>query len=85
MKKFFPLFLLTLTSPIAANADSVWLVLRGSTGQNGYGGIAIEKIEMKDMNQCELMGAKWMGTKRTKNESKNSRAWGFGFECIEGK
>ncbi len=85
MHKFLLPLLAVIALPTAANAESIWLVLRGSTGKTGQGGIAIEKIEMKDMNQCELMGAKWIGTRMTKTESKFIEHWGFGFECLEGK
>ena len=37
-------------SPIAANAESVWLLLKINKSN---GGMALEKIQMKNMNQCE--------------------------------
>ena len=39
-----------LFSPIAAKAESVWLVLKVDKSN---GGMALEKIQMKNMNQCE--------------------------------
>ena len=85
MKKFLPLLLLTFTSPIAANAESVWLVLRHGTNSQWGSSTALEKIKMSNMSQCELMGAKWMGAKRTKLEEKKSSMFNFGYECLEGE
>ena len=77
--KFLLLSLVAAISlPTAATAESVWLVLRS------WGGKGIEKIEMKDMDQCELMGAKWSGTKLTKEEEGFGRV-SFTYECLKGK
>ena len=39
-----------LLSPIASNAESIWLLLKVNKSN---GGIALEKIQMKNMDQCE--------------------------------
>ena len=82
MKRLLLPLIAALAFPAAANAESVWLVLRymGYNERTSAGGL--EKIEMKDMDQCQLMGAKWMSTERTGWEH---RVTTFGFECLEGK
>ena len=53
MKRFLLLALTAgLLSPIAAKAESYWLVLEKAWG--GYA--ALEKIEMIDMAQCKEQG-----------------------------
>ena len=49
-------------------------------GEDGVGA-AVEKLEMKDSNQCELSGARWIATKRVNAEQRAS----FNFVCLEGK
>jgi len=39
-----------LASPVATSAESIWLILKVNKSN---GGIALEKIQMKDMDQCE--------------------------------
>ena len=75
MKKLFLPFLLlaSFTLPTTASAESVWLVLEGWDS-------SFVKIETKDMTECELMGAKWLSTKRIKTHPNNR-----GFECFKGK
>ena len=41
--------------PIAAKAETYWLVLRAGI----FNGSSLEKIEMKDMNHCESEGKRW--------------------------
>ena len=67
--------------PTAVNAKSVWLILRSGrvSPQNTP---SLEKVEMKDMAQCEFQGNVWMSSKRI-NPSKFIEY--SGFECIEGK
>ena len=63
---FAPL-IFTLLSPIAASAESVWLVLLAAR--------AMDKIEMRDLDQCHEMGKKFI-----------SAPGGFkGYQCLEGK
>ena len=59
----------------AVDPPSIWLVLRYGAGGPG----ALEKIEMRDMAQCEMQGAIWESSKRL------SEGGYTGFECMEGK
>ena len=52
MKRFLTPLLAALALPTAVHAESYWLVL--SKYEN-----AIEKIEMKSMEQCEEQGEDW--------------------------
>ena len=83
MKRYLLPLIAALALPTAASAESVWLVLRYLSGVSFRAGAAIEKIEMRDMEQCELMGAKWMGAKETGTEKRRDRV--FAYTCIEGK
>ena len=86
MKRFLFPFLASVVLPTAVNAESYWLILRyGSEHKTGIalGGAALEKIEMESMAQCELMGAKWTGSKLFANEE--PRRTILAFECLEGK
>ena len=89
MRRFLPLLLTAgIISPTAAMADSTWLILRyGSeheVGASGYwGSAALEKVKMKNIQQCELMGAKWTGSKLHKDENKKRTI--LAFECLEGE
>ena len=56
MKRFLLIALTAgLLSPIAAKAETYWLVLRAGI----FNGSSLEKIEMKDMNHCESEGKRW--------------------------
>tara|TARA_B100000579_G_C22698132_1_gene788430 strand:+ start:301 stop:510 length:210 start_codon:yes stop_codon:yes gene_type:complete len=68
-------------------AGSTWLILRYASLKPTGPGVALEKVEMSNMNQCELMGAKWSGSKRTgmENGSTLKNFMVFGYECIKGK
>ena len=83
MKNIFLSILVFLIQPISVLADSTWLIIRYTSGVNTKAGVALEKIEMKDMEQCELGGAKWMGSKETEIEAAIRR--GYAYVCIEGK
>ena len=82
MKRFLLTLLAVIALPTAANAESIWLVMRYATSIKGEDGVAaaIEKIEMGTMTQCELMGAKWIAS-QTKPEQRSQ----FNFVCIKGK
>ena len=82
MKRYLLILLASMALPIAANAETVWLILSYSNGltQNGVGA-ALEKIPMDDMQECEMIGAQWMGSKPSQTE----RNPGFGFNCFKGK
>ena len=79
MKIFSIPLLATIALPTAVNAESVWLLLRGGYATQP----ALEKIEMKDMEQCEDMGALFMSSGRLNFEDKGMKRRGF--ECFEGK
>ena len=51
MKKLLIPLLAALALPTAVNAESYWLILK-----EGGKGKALEKIEMKSMEQCEEQG-----------------------------
>ena len=86
MKRLLLPLLAALALPTAANAESVWLILRYGTTGGKNSGSALEKIKMKDKEQCELMGARWMGAKPTKAELKsNYQPKNFGYVCLEGE
>ena len=76
MKKLLLPLLASFALPTSVSAESVWLVLQGGH----FNGSSLVKIEMEDMSQCELMGAKWLSTKRV-NLQNHVR----GFECFKGK
>tara|TARA_R100000458_G_C8233789_1_gene214718 strand:+ start:81 stop:521 length:441 start_codon:yes stop_codon:yes gene_type:complete len=66
------------------SSESVWLVLRYGRWLNSVAGsTALEKIEMKDIEQCELMGAKWTASKLNPREAPKFTV--LTFECLEGK
>jgi len=71
MKRLLLPLLAALALPTNVSAESAWLIIRD--------GKALESVPMKDMEQCELMGAKLIASKR----------WlfrvGYGFECLEGR
>ena len=68
MKKFLTPILASLALPTSVYAESYWLVLRLDQ-------TAIEKIEMKSMEQCEEQGEKWVGNMWYKE----------GYKCLIGK
>ena len=64
-----------LLSPIAAKAETYWLIL--VAGQN------LQKVEMKSMDHCKEQGEKW---RKDKSEGINrSGPVGRFFYCIDGK
>ena len=72
MKRFLLLALTSgLFSPIAAKAESYWLILNA---QGANGGMALEKIQMRDMAHCEKQGDKF-------NADLNSNS----YSCLTGK
>ena len=81
MRRLLLSFICIFALPIAANAETVWLILRYATDLKGANGVgaALEKIQMRDMQECEMAGAKWMGSKPSKEESVPV----FAFNCIK--
>ena len=58
MRKFLIPFLAALALPTNVYAESYWLVLKVDDDR----GIALEKIEMKSMEQCEEQGEDWFSS-----------------------
>ncbi len=88
VRRFLPLLLTAgILSPTAAMAESTWLILRYAYITTSGGSAALEKVKMPSLNQCELMGAKWMGTSRIKRETDNfyGKKLVFGYECLTGE
>ena len=56
MKRLLLPLLAALALPTAVNAESYWLILRVDDDDSG---VALEKIEMKSMEQCEEQGYDW--------------------------
>ena len=83
MKRFLIPLLAAFALPTAVNAESTWLIIRYQAGESWKSPVAMEKIEMTNMEQCEAEGAKWMGAKESKIESLRKR--GFSFTCLKGK
>tara|TARA_Y100001968_G_scaffold248952_1_gene233621 strand:- start:335 stop:586 length:252 start_codon:yes stop_codon:yes gene_type:complete len=83
MKSLLLPLITAVALPISANAASTWLILRYQSGYSITSPVALEKIEMEDLEQCELEGAKWMGAKESKVEKARTR--GFSFTCLQGK
>ena len=83
MKRFLIPLLSALTLPTAVNAETTWLIIRYQAGTSWKSPVAMEKIEMTNLEQCELEGAKWMGAKESKVEAARNR--GFSFTCLQGK
>lgn len=62
---------------------TVWLIMKEGLYTKGELGIALEKLQMRDMEQCEEQGALFLASERlgrTRNRDNLT-----GFECIEGK
>ncbi len=89
MRRFLLLLLFVISLPAAAMAEeSTWLLVRYGWLGVGVADVDLEKITMANMDQCELMGAKWMSAKRINHEAKdyvrNSKDLLFGYECLKG-
>ena len=56
MKRLLLPLLAALALPTAVSAESYWLILRVDDEDVG---VALEKIEMKSMEQCEEQGENW--------------------------
>ncbi len=67
---------------LPAQADTVWLIIKEAVKPGGSKfALGIEKLEMKDMEQCEEQGAIFMSSERL-GIKRNELS---GFECLEGK
>ena len=67
----------TEQSIIAGEKPSIWLILSVDDGAN-YS--TFEKVEMKDMDQCEEQGAIFLASKKIGRRHNEK-----GFVCLEGK
>ena len=83
MKRLLLALLAVLALPTAVNAESVWLVLKYA-GWDNQNGAALEKIEMKDMNQCEMMGVKWIAARKAHTKASKILEEAS-YVCIKGK
>ena len=84
MKRLLLPLLAAIALPTAVNAESVWLILRyGSVhaGMPRLGAASLEKIEMKDLNQCKSEGEIWSKSKLPEGEKKTILT----YHCIVGK
>tara|TARA_E500000178_G_scaffold337502_1_gene376758 strand:- start:36 stop:269 length:234 start_codon:yes stop_codon:yes gene_type:complete len=77
MRILLAISLLFVFSFQSVKAESVWLVLSIDSGSRA----ALEKIEMKDMEQCEAQGKIYKNSERISTKSVSRR----GFECLKGK
>ena len=69
---------------LPVQAGSVWLVLKEGTEYYGQFSVALEKIEMENMDQCQEQGALWISSNTIGGRNKSSLKM-TGFECLEGK
>ena len=83
MKYLFAIASLMFIS-LPVQAGSVWLVLKEGTEYYGQFSVALEKIEMENMDQCQEQGALWISSNTIGGRNQNSAKM-TGFECIEGK
>lgn len=73
---------LSTLGALPVQAGSVWLIMKEAVRVEGSRfALDLEKLEMKDMEQCEEQGAVFIASERMgKNRGKY-----VGFECLEGK
>lgn len=66
----------------AVQAGSVWLIIKEAVYlKSSRFSLALEKLEMENMEQCEEQGAVFIASERMgRNRGKY-----VGFECLEGK
>ena len=80
MKKLFLPLLASFALPTAVYAESVWLIIHKGWGEHG----SLVNLEMKDMAQCELQGAKWMSSKKLVTGPFQKLNL-MSYKCLEGK
>lgn len=80
-KTLLALFISAPLIPITANAETIYLILKS----DGYGGstndVALLKVPMPTLEQCEEEGARIITSKRFDTDGAKRDA----FECIRGK
>ncbi len=79
MKPLLLSFLVALTWPIAAIAETTYLVIKSKAGAGIYTNTSLVSIPMDSKEQCEEAGVELMASKRFRLDVKD------GFECIVGK
>tara|TARA_B100001063_G_C16226566_1_gene294403 strand:+ start:214 stop:477 length:264 start_codon:yes stop_codon:yes gene_type:complete len=72
----------SLIAAPAVQADSVWLIMKEAVRMSSSRfALDLEKLEMKDMEQCEEQGAVFISSERMGKD----RGKDVGFECLEAK
>ena len=80
--KAFLLASAALTLALPVQADTVWLIMKEAVFIPGPAfSLGIDKLEMKDMEQCEEQGAVFIASARL---GKGRESFS-GFEYLEGK
>ncbi len=81
MRKLLIPLLAAIALPTAVNAESVWLILLygKSFDQNGSVAASLEKIEMKNIDDCKDEGSRWLSSQTIKKTSDR------GYHCVIGK
>ena len=74
--------LTSIQSAGGSNKSKVWLVIKW-VGWSWHNAGDLEKIEMKNLDQCELEGAKWITSNRTFSKM-GKRFEEMTYTCIEG-
>ena len=80
IKKALALLIAAPLTPLAANAETIYLVLK-SDGVGAANSVALLKIPMANLEQCEEEGARIITSKRFDTRGAKRDA----FECIRGK
>ena len=82
MKKLLiSIFALMIAAP-SVQAGSIWLIMKEAVRVEGNRfALDLEKLEMRDMDQCEEQGAVFMASERMGRD----RGKYVGFECLEAK
>lgn len=80
--KILALALALLSTSTPVQAGSVWLIIKEAVFlKSDRFSLALEKIEMDSIEQCEEQGAVFVSSERLGK----SRGNYVGFECLEGK
>jgi len=82
-KLLISIFALLIATPApAVQAGSIWLIMKEAVRVEGSRfALDLEKLEMRDMDQCEEQGAVFMASERMGRD----RGKYVGFECLEAK
>ena len=70
-----------LLASTPSNAETIYLLIKSAKGDYTKGGLALQTIPMKSLEQCEEAGALVISSQRFKIKQARFDA----FECIEGK